>query len=379
MQTDMKHEKTDQAGNYYDLAVIGGGPAGTFAAALAVKAGLSTVIMEKKAYPRSKICGGFISARSISLLPVDLNLISIPSEAIYQVSVLKGRQPRTYNSKTRLGLVVERTALDHLMAGYARAKGAVLLEEQSLEAISWIKNKTGENYTYILETGNPIRNKLTARYVIAADGALGNTARLAGLRNNKKDPRGWGLSKVIKARSKVAETGAAKFYPLPFLGGMGWSLSGPDWTNQGVGGFCSKSRLQKAYQSIFNGYPDPAGLLSWPLPFLGPLKKAASNNLLLIGDAAGLVDPFSGEGLYNSFKSAILAVRSITEAGKENKPAGELYNELFKINFRRNFAASLSGAILLHARAVLSPSSLPSLIASLMENRLWFNRDIDYL
>ncbi len=377
IQTNMTNEKTKTADCYYDLAVIGGGPAGTLAAALAAKAGLSTVILEKKAYPRPKICGGFISARSISLLPKDLKLSSIPSEAIYQVSVIKKRQPYIYNSKTRLGLVVERAQLDHLMANYACSKGAVIIEDQVLQAINRIEDEKEKRWYYVLETGKPAATKLKARYVIAADGAMGYTALLAGLRKNRKSPGGWGLSRVIKVRSKVAETGAARFYPLPFLGGMGWSFSGPDWTNQGVGGLFGRNRLLKAYQRLFPGDSIPLNLHFWPLPFLGPLQKAAAGNLLVIGDAAGLVEPFSGEGLYSSFKSAILAVRAVTAAEKESREAGDLYSKLFKLNFRKGFAASLAGVFLLHARSVIAPSSLPPVIAALMENRLWFNRGID--
>lgn len=363
--------------SYYDLAVIGGGPAGTLAAALAAETGLSTIVLEKKRYPRNKICGGFISARSISLLPKDLRLSSLPSESIYQVSIIKKRQPYIYNSKTRLGMVIEREQLDHLMAKYARGKGAVIMEGQTLQTIKRTEDKKENFRPYILETGNSAGQKYKARYVIAADGAMGETALRAGLRSNKKGPAGWGMSKIVKARSKVAETGAVKFYPLPFLGGMGWSFSGPDWTNHGVGGLFGRKLLLKAYHRIFPGDPDSANPHAWPLPFLGPLQKAAAGNLLLTGDAAGLIDPFSGEGLYNSFKSSILAVRAITAAEKGNREAGELYSKIFKQHFRNGFTASLVGAFFMHGLSITNPSALPHVMAALMVNRLWFNRDID--
>ena len=373
----MQNEINETDFSYYDLAVIGGGPAGTLAAALAAETGLSTIVLEKKRYPRNKICGGFISARSISLLPKDLRLSSLPSESIYQVSIIKKRQPYIYNSKTRLGMVIEREQLDHLMAKYACGKGAVIMEGQALQTIKRTEDKKENFWPYILETGNSAGPKYKARYVIAADGAMGETAMLAGLRSNKKGPTGWGMSKIIKARSNVAETGAVKFYPLPFLGGMGWSFSGPDWTNHGVGGLFGRKLLLKAYHRIFPGDPECANLNAWPLPFLGPLKKAAAGNLLLTGDAAGLIDPFSGEGLYNSFKSSILAVRAITAAEKSNREAGELYSKIFKQHFRNGFTASLVGAFFLHGLSITNPSALPHTMAALMVNRLWFNRDID--
>lgn len=373
----MQNEINETDFSYYDLAVIGGGPAGTLAAALAAETGLSTIVLEKKRYPRNKICGGFISARSISLLPKDLRLSSLPSESIYQVSIIKKRQPYIYNSKTRLGMVIEREQLDHLMAKYACGKGAVIMEGQALQTIKRTEDKKENFWPYILETGNSAGPKYKARYVIAADGAMGETALLAGLGSSKKGPAGWGMSKIVKARSKVAETGAVKFYPLPFLGGMGWSFSGPDWTNHGVGGLFGRKLLLKAYHRIFPGDPVSVNPHAWPLPFLGPLKKAAAGNLLLTGDAAGLIDPFSGEGLYNSFKSSILAVRAITAAEKGNREAGELYSKIFKQHFRNGFTASLVGAFFLHGLSITNPSALPHAMAALMVNRLWFNRDID--
>ncbi|MGM0687989.1 MAG: FAD-dependent monooxygenase [Bacillota bacterium] len=373
----MQNEINDLNFHYYDLAVIGGGPAGTLAAALAAKAGLSTIILEKSSYPRVKICGGFMSARSISLLPKDLRLSSLPSESIYQVSIIKKRQPYIYNSKTRLGIVIEREQLDHLMAKYACSNGAVIMEGHSLQKITRVENNKEKFRPYLLETGNSSGIKYLARYVIAADGAAGRTAKLTGLRRDKNSPAGWGMSKIIKARSNVAETGAVKFYPLPFLGGMGWSFSGPDWTNHGVGGLFGRKGLSKAYNRIFPGEPDNIKPQSWPLPFFGPMRKPAAGNLLLTGDAAGLIDPFSGEGLYNAFKSSILAVGAISAAEKNNREAGSIYSKIFKQHFRSGFTTSLAGAFLLHALSITNPSALPHAMAALMLNRLWFNRNID--
>lgn len=362
----------------YDLAVVGCGPSGALAASLAAESGLSTVILESKKHPRPKICGGFLSARSIALLPKDFNLSSLPSEAVYQVATSKRRKPYTYNSKTRLGLVVEREKFDQLIAEYACSKGARLIEEEPLQEISKI---SGSDYKsdsyYLLKTGKNADNTIKARCLIGADGAMGKTALLAGLRKPGKGLKGWGMSRVIKTKSKVAETGTSKFYPLPSLGGMSWSFSGPDWTNQGVGGLFSKSLMLKAYRKIFHNNINTSNPLFWPLPFLGPLQKSASGNLLLIGDAAGLVEPFSGEGLYNSFKSAILAVQAVKLGKKENTAAEKTYNYLFKKNFRKHFCACLGGALLLYARSLIHPSSLPHSIALLMENKQWFNHDID--
>ncbi len=369
--------------NGYDLAIIGAGPAGSLAAALAAKAGLSVIMFEQKNHPRTKICGGFLSSRAISLLPHDLELLSLQSEPVYQISVMKNRTPHTYNSKTRLGLVLKRDKLDQLLAEYAVRTGVKLKENETVESVQTVKPDGNNKDLYLLKSTNNKDVNSFANYLIVADGANSNNADQVGL-SGKHSFCGWGLSKIINMKSPVAETGILKFYPLPFLGGMGWSFSGPEWTNHGVGGLTGRKSLEKAYQKLFasdfEANPEQGKPNAWPLPFLGPLKKNAKYNSIVIGDAAGLVEPFSGEGLYNSFKSAHLAISAILKSMTETDSqvtAAEIYNPLFRKHFHCTFIKTLPGAALLHARSILASSTLPSQVAALMNDSLWFNQALD--
>ncbi len=361
-------------GNFFDLAVIGAGPAGSLSAALAADFGLSTVIIEQKKLPRLKPCGGFVSARSLSLLPDDLRL---PPESIMEIKkivVVSGGRHRRFSSTSRLGLLIKRTQFDYTLARYAVDKGAVLLENHALDKLIQVENGNPGPGWYKIETTGDTFPLVGARYVIGADGALSRLARLSGLRKSPPGLTGWGMSTTIEPSSLETETGTLFFYPRPFLGGMGWSFHGSGWANRGIGGLAGRRLLQKAYCRIFSEKAGHNELHAWPLPFAGPLKKAARGNLFLTGDAAGLVEPFSGEGLYNSLKSARLAFLALVGAEKEKSSAGKIYQDLFNDHFRKNFAGSLAGAVLLHGRFICNPSSLPRLIAALMENKLWFNR-----
>ncbi len=358
----------------FDLAVIGAGPAGSLAAALAAEFGLSTVIIEQKKLPRFKPCGGFVSARCLSLLPADLHLPPESLTEIKTIGVVNGARLHHFSSPGRLGLLVKRTQFDHLLACYAAGKGAFLLENHAVDKLATVKDGNPGPGWYKIGTTGDTFSSVVARYVIGADGALSRLARLSGLRKSPPGLTGWGMSAIIEPPPPETETGTFVFYPCPVLGGMGWSFHGPNWVNRGIGGLAGRRRLQKAYCRLFAkkaGHPE---LHAWPLPFTGPLKKAARGNLLLIGDAAGLVEPFSGEGLYNSLKSARLALLALAGAEKEKNSAGKIYQNLFDDHFRKYFAGTLAGAVLLHSRFVYQPSSLPRLIAALMENKLWFNR-----
>lgn len=358
----------------YDLAVVGAGPAGSLAAALAVKAGFSTVILEQKRLPRLKICGGFISARCLSLLPDDLILPPESFEPAYTISVTRGKINYSHTAKTRLGLITKREHFDYFLAGYARDKGAVLIQEFALNGLEKEKESRPGSFHYLLQGKRDGGSIIRSRYVIGADGALGRCGLLSGLRKSINAGTGWGLARIVEVEPGSAKPGVLNFYPLPFLGGMGWSFIGPGWVNQGVGGLARRRYLQRAYQHLFPESIKSSGPPAWPLPFLGPLQNVAAENLLLVGDAAGLIEPFSGEGLFNSLKSSILAVEALVRAEEEKTGAATFYRESVHKYFRKNFAASLTGAALLHARAVVLPSSLPQSITALMENRLWFNR-----
>jgi geranylgeranyl reductase family protein len=365
----------DYGRNIFDLAVIGAGPAGALAAALAADAGFSTVIVEQKTLPRQKICGGFISERALSLLPSDFKLKSLEVEIINKIAIFKGDIAYRFSSEGRLGVVVKRKDFDHCLIHYACEKGSALIEGWPIaRVVKTGAGKTGD-YLYSLEDADNRRNHLSSHFVIVADGAAGRCSLPDALRRKNTILRGWGLTRFVQCKPEAVEAGTLKFYPLPLLGGMGWAFSGPDcWVNQGVGGLAGRRRLLRAYHKLFHAEAVNQNPLYWPLPFLGPLSKAASGNLMLVGDAAGLIEPFSGEGIYNSFKSAIIAIQALIAAREKQTDVAAIYQSLYNTHFRGNFATSLAGAFMMHTRSIALPATLPPLMAELMANKLWFNR-----
>jgi len=364
----------------YDLVVIGAGPAGALAAALAAEAGFKTALIEQKSFPRPKLCGGLISARALSLLPADFCLPEAEATAVLQFTIANKNRSYRYQTEKPLGLTIKRALFDQLLAAYACQKGSALFEEAFLSGVEMSGSKAGQRPNNYLIHFRKKREQQTinAHYLIAADGALSRCAELGGIgRRRRKKICGWGLSEIVPEEALQAgaqeDQPQLEFFPLPYLGGMGWTFHGKGWLNRGVGGLCGRKTLLKKFNRLFGKAPAEKTLKSWPLPFLGPVSRVAKNNLLLIGDAAGLVEPFSGEGLYNCFKSAGLAVQAIREAKTAGFDAAVAYNRLFKVRFRRYFLPTLTGTVILQAQSLFYPSAVPQQIARLIENRMWFN------
>ncbi len=364
----------------YDVAVVGAGPAGCLTAAIAARAGLSVLLLEKRRLPRDKICGGLISSRALALLPPG---VLPPQGAGSPVTAVRvhGRRGRSYlyRSSELLGMVVRRGHFDFLLSSYASACGAVLVQESPLVHLEMQHQGPAPwQSLYRLHCGGPAPATYHARCVVGADGARSRCARLFGLRRQELlRPAGWGYTKTVEPPPDgAAEAETVHFFTLPHLGGLGWSFPGEGFVNRGVGAPFKPSLLKREYRRLFPETTAAAGAAAWPLPFTGPLLKPARGNLLLVGDAAGLVDPFSGEGVYNALKSALLAGCALKNAFSEKRAAGPLYHRLFRAHFGRGFIPAMAGAALLHARCLLNPAGMPRSIAAIMLNRHWFKRDL---
>lgn len=363
----------------YDLAVIGAGPAGSHAAALAAWAGLRTILIDKKQHPRFKCCGGFVSDRALGLLPPDLDTASFRGEPVCRIGVKLGSEMAYHHAEKRLGLLVKREAFDHTLAKYAEQKGAELLYNHRLSGI----NRDEKDNLYISklqELESAFELNLKARFIIGADGAYSKTALLSGLRKRYGGLKGRGQSIILDDQAQKTDPGTLLFYPLPFIGGMGWSFHGSKWLNQGVGALAGWKKINSACLSLFNqnNRELDTDYKKWVLPFRGPAMANSINNIILIGDAAGLVDPFSGEGLYNVFLSSLLAVKSILSALKNGSEAADTYDKLFKIYFKNTFSPALLGAFTLHSKALLGNKKMPDYLALLMHNKLGFNKTSEY-
>ena len=277
----------------YDVIVVGAGPAGSSAARECASKGLSVLVLDKAEFPRDKPCGGAVSIRASSLLPFEITPVveRVISRVRFSEHVSKGFERSSPRTLTHL---TQRSRLDAYLLERAIASGAILREGSAVRSIDRLPSRT-----VVRADGQSFEG----RTLVAADGANGKTASLAGI--DAKLSQGIALEGNISPPGGVptawGETMGFDFSGLP--GGYGWIFPKDDHLNIGLGGWkhvgpTLRDRLTRLVRMY--GF-DPSGL--WGvrghhLPVRQRGSPLVDGNVLLIGDAAGLLDPMTAEGIY---------------------------------------------------------------------------------
>jgi geranylgeranyl reductase family protein len=290
----------------FDVAVIGAGPAGSTAAYRLARAGASVLLVDRARFPRDKPCGGGLTDRAVDQIPVDVTPVVEDSVATFALG-LAYRQRFERRSKTPLLLMTQRRRLDAFLAEQAAEAGAEFRDGARVGQIS----PEGR-----LEVdGVAVR----AGALIGADGVNGITARSVGLDG--------GYDHAVALEGNVpypALGGDSRFRGRVLVelgtvpGGYAWVFPKGDHVNVGVGGWLREGpRLRTHLARVCLEYGIPEARLEGTRGFRLPMRRAgaaaANGRVLLVGDAAGLVDPLSGDGMYEAFLSARLAAEAVLD------------------------------------------------------------------
>lgn len=290
----------------YDVIVAGAGPAGSTAAREAAARGLTVLMLDKAAFPRDKPCGGGVNVRTARLLPFSLEPVT--ERVITSVSVsLRRAGLFTRTSHDPVTYLTQRSRLDAFLAERAVEAGAILRDGTAIREV-----ERHDRHVVVRAS----HESFAGRALIAADGVNGRAARLAGIAL----PRWMGvaLEGNITPSDTVLDTWQDRLaLDLGSIrGGYGWLFPKGDHLNVGVGGWKNigpSLRQQLADLTRFYGL-DPEqfwGLRGYQLPVRRPNAPLADGNIALVGDAAGLLDPFSGEGIYYAVRSGQVAAGAV--------------------------------------------------------------------
>jgi len=296
----------------YDVLVVGAGPAGSATAIHLARTGASVLLVDKARFPRDKPCGGGLTGRALRHVPCAVD--PVVEHVVDRLVVRAGYAMKvTRTSVERLVDMTQRRRLDLHLAEQAVAAGADFRDGVAMTDIE----VDGDGVSARL-AGSPVR----ASFLVGANGANGVVAKAAGL--GAGIVRGVALEGNVPwnvlERSPYARTAWVELGTVP--GGYGWVFPKGDHANLGVGGWLTEgSKLRAHLDRLARAHRvDPSALENvrghrLPMRELG--APAARGRVLLVGDAAGLVDPLSGDGMYEAFVSARLAAEAIVAGALE--------------------------------------------------------------
>ena len=352
-----------------DVLVVGAGPGGSATAYHLARHGIDVTVVDKAAFPREKVCGDGLTPRSVAAMlrmgidPDQPGFERVLGLRVHSRSATIDLPWPELSSWPGYGLVMPRLDFDAMLAERAKKAGARIMELTEatgpIQEDGWVRG--GIVRPADDRDAEPV--EIRARYTVAADGAASRFAKPAGVQRDASLPLGIAARRYYRS----------PYHPGPWfeswldlwegdmlLPGYGWlfPVAGGQ-LNLGAGLLNTfKNFKEVSAQRLFDAFATmlPAGweiddehaegrVLSGPLPMGMNRKPPAVPGLLLIGDAAGVVNPFNGEGIAYAIETGEMAAEILHEALVTDRPGltmmyptmlRERYGDYFRIG--RGFA-----------------------------------------
>jgi geranylgeranyl reductase family protein len=306
----------------HDVIVVGAGPAGATLAYELAKRGIGVLLLEKEKLPRYKCCAGGVTSKTARLLDFDIS--EVVEDVIYEVTF-------TFNlGSSYLGqysqpliYTVMRDVLDYFLVKKAQQAGAMLVDGQKVTQIQM----SGDLVQ--ISTGD---NMFCSRLVVGADGAYSVVARELGMKRSMEYVTGID-SEIVVSEEELAKWKSRAQMELGCVpGGYAWVFPKRDHLSIGVGGHTSKvGHLKQHHQRFLNSLNIGNYTITRSSSHLIPTCTKGGlvwqDKALLLGDAAGLADPLTGEGIYYAILSAKLAAPVIENSLAHDTVKLEDYQE----------------------------------------------------
>jgi geranylgeranyl reductase family protein len=338
---------TADAGNDADVLVVGAGPSGSSAAYWLASAGLDVAVLEKTTFPREKVCGDGLTPRGTRAL------VEMGIDVSERNGWLHNRGLRVIGGGQRLhldwpdltsfppfGLVRPRADLDALLINQAVKAGARLYEQTS--ATEPILDNAGRVVGVHARTADKKPVTFRAPLVLTCEGVSGKLAQHLGVHRNDKRPLGVAVRRYYtspKTHDDYLESWLELWDGKPnesaLLPGYGWIFGMGDGTvNVGLGilntseafGKVDYADLLKQWLKVtpeewqFRDEFQTVPIRGAALPMGFNRQPHYTRGVMLIGDAAGAVNPFNGEGIAYAMESGVLAAEVAVQALA--RPAG---------------------------------------------------------
>lgn len=368
-----------------DVLVVGGGPAGSIAALVLARAGVSVTVLDRAVFPRDKLCGDSVNPGAMALLarhglaadvearglPVSGMLVTGPRAAV-----------RAHYPGGVVGRSILRRDLDLLLLEAARAAGArvELGTRVSAPLVEDVEGRRRVSGVSVRTTAGAVAR--TARVVIAADGRHSCLAFALGLARHPVRPRRWAIGGYFEGVTSLSDVGEMHVRyghyigVAPVPGGLtNACLVVAEARARAIGSASAEALESTLAADPYLGPRFRAARRATPVTMLGPLAVdvtgAGVEALLLAGDAAGFIDPMTGDGLRLAMRGGELAADAALESleGRVDAHARlaqrrrhELGGKLRVNRLIRSLVAQPSGVIAAAASASVWPGLVGTLI-----------------
>lgn len=327
--------------NRYDAIVVGAGPGGCTAATIMARSGLRVVLLEKERFPRDKICGDAISGKSVEVLK-ELGLLEKTEQAESIVSwgatfssprgdVVSIPFTNVLDRPTPPGFVCARTEFDQILFDAAVDSGVEVRQDTRVTGLL----RNGQTVIGVsMSTPDNRKESIEAPVTIGADGAYSVVSRELGI--NQLDERHY-VAGIRTYYRNVSGFHERNYIELHFVDDV---LPGYFWifpmangrANVGLGMLSSvikkkNIRLKELLEQMtkhprfahrFEHAEKLAPTKGWGLPLGSRPRPMAGDGWMLVGDAASLIDPFTGEGIGNAMVSGMKAAEWVSRAVSEH-------------------------------------------------------------
>jgi geranylgeranyl reductase family protein len=378
----------------FDAIVIGAGPAGSTAAYLLAQSGFHVLVLDKRQFPRDKLCGGLLTYKTVKLLE---NIFHTSSDYLASNQIISHQSSRYgVNLRDKACIrgklkypfhFVDRQIYDSFWLNKARQAGAEFRSGVKVISLDPIKNQviTGNGHRY------------SATYILGADGAPSRLCRLLTAGGFIKKEKKSGMAIAMELIVSQSLTPALPDYPVIYLGhirwGYAWCFPRKDLRVLGICGLSEKSGkfLKRGMIQFLKTNRISADNIcaakSHALPYGNYLTQPGYGNILLLGDACGLADPLLGEGIYYAHKSGQLSALAAIQAYPSSQNAFRIYRQHLYANiipelkfarFGRQILFSLPGTwpgVILSTLLKINPRICEETIQGQRSFR-WFRRII---
>ncbi len=322
--------------SWYDAVVVGSGPAGSSAAWALSRAGLRVVLLEKALLPRYKTCGGGLLARTLRLLPHDLSAV-VESEC--HQAELHHHSPRlTYSTLRDIPIVsmVMRDRFDHLLAQAAERAGTELVAGSAVLAVTVEKDRV----RVCTAAG-----ERSARFIVAADGVSSFVARTCGFPALRQVAPALECEITVEPNRLENYRKAARFDFGLTPHGYGWVFPKREHLSVGVlttrRGCCNLHEEYDRYlRALGLGKPLTEQRHGYMIPLRPRDQLFDFPRVMLVGDAAGLADPITAEGISAAIQSGLWAASAIVENRANEAAARRAYRSLMETTLLADLRAA---------------------------------------